>query len=240
MIIEKIAFTGADDYVYPKGLIDLSCQHPYIEWGILLSKSRQGTQKYPSNSWIERMEYEVTDFYRQMDPGTKLNFSAHVCGKWLRDIVFDGEITCDWIKSKMFRRVQLNTHGIKQEVDPHLFVKGLSSLKEIGLEIILQWDGVNNHLIDIATVNNIPVVALFDRSHGIGVSPEKWDTPIDGVVCGYAGGLGPDNIETELKRLRQALPENYKTWIDMETKVRGVSGFFDMSLVKKVISLVNV
>ena len=56
--------------------------------------------------------------------------------------------------------------------------------------------------------------------------------------CGYAGGLGPDNLKAELEYLDYFLPENTVIWIDMETNVR-TNAKLDLDKVKKCIDIVE-
>lgn len=62
------------------------------------------------------------------------------------------------------------------------------------------------------------------------------------MACGqsqpilYAGGIGPDNIQQELRRIRQ-VAQGHKVWIDMETKVRSNSdNLFDFNKVGFVLA----
>jgi hypothetical protein len=59
MIIDKITFTSADDYVTIDDMFNISSLYPCVEWGILLSKEKQGTLKYPSNAWLKYLEKNV-------------------------------------------------------------------------------------------------------------------------------------------------------------------------------------
>ena len=77
-------------------------------------------------------------------------------------------------------------------------------------------------------------VALFDHSGGKGRVPRHW-TPIphQEVFTGYAGGLGPDNLADELKRIHDAVGEA-TIWIDLETKVRSDDDkVFDLDKVRR-------
>jgi phosphoribosylanthranilate isomerase len=58
---------------------------------------------------------------------------------------------------------------------------------------------------------------LFDASGGRGILGD-WHSPIPGKICGYAGGLGPDNVLQELEKISAIC--NKPFWIDMEGKLR--------------------
>jgi hypothetical protein len=104
---------------------------------------------------------------------------------------------------------------------------------------IFQMDGVNDHHYMWLQENldkNTSLLPLFDRSHGEGVLPKDWAEPIDNVLCGYAGGLGPENLEKQLQVLSDRVGDR-EIWIDMETRVRNEHDEFDLDLVKKCIDI---
>ena len=61
---------------------------------------------------------------------------------------------------------------------------------------------------------------LFDTSSGAGRSPAEWPAAVEGRFCGYAGGLGPENLKAELEYLDYFLPEDAVVWVDMESNIR--------------------
>jgi phosphoribosylanthranilate isomerase len=66
---------------------------------------------------------------------------------------------------------------------------------------------------------------LFDVSFGTGAAAREWPPLADSQpFCGYAGGLGPDNVHARLARAPVAPGVRY--WIDMESGVR-TEGQFD-------------
>jgi hypothetical protein len=181
----------------------------------------------------------VKVFRKKCKSGIKINLSAHLCGKWVRDIVYYGIIPHELLSSGIFKRVQLNIHNIKS-ADIN-FIVGLKKLiNDYGLEVILPWNGIHTELIDMAKNNDIKISALYDISGGHGIQISKFIYPIDKVMFGYAGGIGVDNIVQILDSLKQLLPVNYKTWIDMETKTRSENNFFDLYLVKEILKLCSI
>lgn len=69
---------------------------------------------------------------------------------------------------------------------------------------------------------------LFDASGGRGVGPLQWPDPIEGKLCGYAGGMGPTNVAFELERVSQHTG-NRPFWIDMEGGLRNTEDCLDLS-----------
>lgn len=209
MILDRVTMTGADDSVDPDQLVRISKRFPFVEWGILFSGKRQGGPRYPSPEW----QRELLKVASQ-----GLQLSAHLCGRWVRDLVLKADPS--WWRehddfTKAFARVQLNFHGEYHKAA----LEFVQTLREHPHEYIFQHDGVNDSLISTFThKDHLKVFPLFDRSGGAGVSPKEWPRPI-WHYSGYAGGLGPDNLEQELARI-QEVTDGHRIWIDMETKIR--------------------
>jgi hypothetical protein len=72
----------------------------------------------------------------------------------------------------------------------------------------------------ISSLDHRNYSVFFDSSGGRGVTCADWPTPLP-LPCGYAGGIGPGNLEFELQRIRAAAGQR-PIWIDMETKVRRI------------------
>jgi hypothetical protein len=69
------------------------------------------------------------------------------------------------------------------------------------------------------------------------VLAKEWPKPLEDVLCGYAGGLGPDNIEAQLELISKAVG-NREIWVDMETHVRSNDDQrFDLDKVEKVLEI---
>lgn len=229
MHLDRVTITGADDSVEVEALIDLTNKYPFVEWGILFSAKHQGGPRYPSESWLQKLNGNARYL-----PG----LSAHLCGKWVRDIVEEGEPS--WWKafpalSKRFERVQLNFHGQYHKAGRG-FVGAIKRLPNE--EFILQHDGVNDATI-LELGAKLPVVPLFDRSGGAGVVPAAWPAPI-WKYQGYAGGLGPENIEDEIHRILDVVGDS-RIWIDMETRVRTSNDeVFDLAKVESCLKKASI
>lgn len=98
-------------------------------------------------------------------------------------------------------------------------------------------DEVNEKLLREAIRHGIDAVPLFDVSGGTGIVPDQWPPAIDGLYCGYAGGLGPETITRGIERISAAAP-GQTIWIDMETRVRSnADSVFDLDKVKQCLEL---
>lgn len=55
MEIKIVTITGADDNTNHSDMINISKDFPFVEWGILFSSSRQGSERYPSIEWVNEL-----------------------------------------------------------------------------------------------------------------------------------------------------------------------------------------
>jgi len=226
MRIERVTMTGADDTVRdPQGLLYVSQQWPFVEWGILVSNTRGGSSRFPSMEWMEQLAKLA---YMQL--------SLHVCGRWVRQICQGDFSVSDDLASiwHVFRRVQLNFHAMIHEIDRENFFRALNLQSH--KEFIFQIDNVNNELLHEALEAGCNAVPLFDTSGGAGIVPKDWPRPVPNIFCGYAGGLGPNTLRDELKRIEDAV-EDATIWIDMETRVRNDRDEFDLNMVQQCLEI---
>lgn len=231
--------TGADDSIDPQDLIALTRKYPFVEWGILMSKSSEGGSRFPSANWLRRL---VDAFGPTSEAGNigVNKFCAHLCGRWVRDLMIGDStplgIHGHILDSTLFHRVQLNFHASRHQVNDSAF----KVLFRIGKQIIFQMDEVNEELMWKARDKAVDAVPLFDTSGGAGIVPKDWPKPFDEVFCGYAGGLGPDNISKELLRIQDAVGDA-TIWIDMETKIRSSNDqMFDLKKVEECLHAASV
>jgi hypothetical protein len=226
-MIKTVTITGADDSVNPVELKKLSEEFPFVEWGILVSRKNFGTPRFPSIGWLDHL-HQVKDRF----PSIKL--SCHLCGAYVREfakgnmIFLDMELTPIW---DLFDRVQINFHGEPHEWSAIPIADLIASQPD--KEFIFQYDNVNTDLLEVLAQRGLKnISALFDLSHGAGIVPNEWPKHLDFVKCGYAGGLGPDNLKAQISKIESAAGDK-EIWIDMETKVRSYSdALFDLAKVR--------
>jgi|SRR5579872_2237003 len=229
MKLDRVTFTGADDETNIDRMFELSAQYSFIEWGILLSRKQQGTRRFPWASWIQELVAKDEAL------GRPLKLSLHLCGEIVRKLCLGELILPGVFILPSFQRVQLNFHD-----EPHPVLLGpfLDKLKHTDVKWIFQIENTNKLLWEFADRHRVNCFPLFDKSGGLGISPAAW--PIsEHYYCGYAGGLGPDNVEKELQTIGWAA-QGRRFWIDMETKVRTDDGkTFDLDKVRRVCELVS-
>lgn len=231
-MIKTVTITGADNKTNPKDLIDLSLKFPFVEWGILVSNSKIGTNRYPSIEWINKL-----CFFKQFQ-NKNMNLSLHICGEVCQRIL-KGEIDVNLKYPKLisldsFDRMQLNFNYKNSKIDLLLMMNSLSDLKQ---EIIFQYNKSNKEIIDILVncKGNSKWNFLYDSSGGRGVVQKEWEKPLN-AYTGYAGGLNPENLKEELEKIKLLVPNDNKIWIDAESGIR-TDNEFDLDKVEKFLSI---
>lgn len=230
-----VTITGADDSTNIHHLIALSQRYRFVEWGILVSEKQEATPRFPSRAWINKFDMVARDFGR-------VNVSTHLCGKWVRQLL-KGELNWDHVPTvaRLGQRVQINTHAEAHEsatgmAENMLAVSGSASNTK---RFIFQWDGINGHNAMAAMSMGVNAAILFDASGGAGLLPEAWPRALSGIPCGYAGGLGPDNVVEQVNLIAKA-SRGEQFWIDMERRVRTPDdSALDMAAVESVLKQVS-
>jgi len=235
--LNRITVTGADDSVDPQRLAELARKYSMAEFGILFG-NHSDVPRFPSPGWVNRLELAFADF-----PSRRM--SAHHCGRLAHDFLCNPRRS--FSRSRYCARMQVNTHGTTADVDSEAFARNLAEASRHDWQVILQLDQANDDLFEFALHerdrqaerlrhdgNFINVVGLHDRSHGAGVLPPAWPSPVANGRCGYAGGLSPDNVAAELEKIESLYagrPDGY--WIDSETRLRSEDdSVFDLEKVE--------
>lgn len=251
MRIERVTMTGADDRTDPLALLDLSRRYPFVEWGVLFSEGRSGTPRYPGADWISVLLSLAS--YRE-----GAHFAAHLCGGTMRRFMEAFGPTPEpnhdaWLSPFGLTLVEYDSFFGRTQVN---FDQGREGFDEARLATLIQrWKvRTRGELITQHNAGNAdiwPVLQsadrsdgrtgrhqlLMDASGGRGASPEAWPRPIAGVFCGYAGGLGPDTVLTDLHRIAEVVGDGV-IWIDMEGRLRDAADRFDLDRVELVLRAV--
>jgi hypothetical protein len=222
----SVTITGADDGVNPLDLISLSADFPFVEWGLLFSKKRTGTARYPTEEWTKKF------IGAGIEKGVRV--SLHLCGSNYR-LLAEGNPAAVPVAIGACR---LQVNGYTSAALP-----GVMSVAERfqSLEFILQArkeETLQEVCRDAEKLPNASV--LFDPSSGRGVEPFGWPrTPI-GSRVGFAGGIKPENVETVIGDIAAAhsfLIGDF--WIDMESGVRDGDDRFSVSRARSVLESVS-
>lgn len=217
-----ITLTGIDNTTSLQSILDISSRYqldrPYrpglVEWGVLYSKSNQGVGRYPSLATIDKIAALTQS---QNSP----KFALHICGRAVTEFISGTGHVSE--VADLFPRVQLNLCAANHDIDSIAF----RLVQKRERTIITQHNACNVGLWR-ALAGNRNHAVLFDDSGGRGEIRQSWPAPLAGVPCGYAGGLGPGTLATELPRIHQAAA-GAAYWVDMEGRLRDAQDRFDLT-----------
>lgn len=229
MKINKVTITGADDSVSVDTLLGITRIYPFVEWGILFSPTRTGTNRYPTSDKVESF---IKD---------KLPLSAHLCGQFTRDIFEKGDLAPLQIVKGQFQRVQLNYNFGRSEnwEFDHLINVCQWADQFRDISVIFQANKSNDRALT-AMIKEYPISDnvhfLYDSSGGRGVGIGELGNPFKNYT-GYSGGISDENIFDVIKKVYD-FPNNAEVWIDMESGVR-TEDIFDISKVHSVLAAIS-
>lgn len=223
-VLSRISVTGADDLALVDEMRALSARYPKLEWAILYSPRHVGQAGYPA--------LEVIEAFAQRLP--QVHTALHLCEGAITDYLAEEPRTT--ALAAQFGRVQLNFFAKRMEIVPE--VVDAAAAKASG-PIIVPYNPAN--LPVVTALKNPKIQVLFDRSGGKGVQPEVWPDALPQRVCGYAGGLGPDDLEQTLPQIFAAAQRGQAEtfWIDMESRLKDESGRFSLQRVGRVAETVH-
>jgi hypothetical protein len=222
--------TGVDEKTDLRLVSALSGKFPIVEWGFLYSPKRQGSPgRYPS-------VYFLRNAFKELPVHVKV--ALHICGDGVTQLIHAEAVVSELVQLVGQRggRVQLNFNARTTQEKFTLAEVHACIARHPDVRFITQNNGANaNVWLDLMDLPNHAI--LFDASGGKGLSADQWVAPLDGVNCGYAGGLGPINVAEELKKI-QSVVGDASFWIDMEGKLRNADDWFDLTAAKSVLESV--
>ena len=209
--VVKVSCCGANENLNIEEVIGLLKSNDKIEIGIGVSKEKCYF-KSKRFDWIIRLQERL----RQEKLSQKIAF--HVNGQWAKEIVALGNNLND------FTRVQLNVigSGYKFERDELFTLSNLieSQKDEKSFKFILPANlqsikflrGLRNYtkFFDV----------LYDSSFGKGIQANNFFSLFPDQLQGYAGGLGPENIQEKLEEIDKVQPYALPIWVDAENKLK--------------------
>lgn len=216
---EFVTFTGLDERTDLNRVETLSADYGIerVEWGVLISRSNTGhRQRYPAQPIIEGL-------------ATLEGFlSVHICGDFARQIAVQNvvdlrlaELIGELSSDRDQLRGQINIGDGELMLDPmSIYGDAPGSVCRfgsiVGLDPILQCR--------LKFPDDKRVAWLYDVSGGAGLATAEWPRNArdlhEDVFVGYAGGIGPENIEQKLEEISAAHGSKRRFWIDMESRVR--------------------
>lgn len=235
--LSKCTFTGVDESTNLTQLAILSViGNSLFEFGFLYSEERQGSPtdlRYPSASFIDQA-------LKTLDKDIPV--ALHVCGQAVFALSHgdpDSEVyKLVYAITQRNGRVQLNLNARKTPDSDLERLVGFIRMCAMTV-FIVQYNENNLKLFDLLQMYKqrqmgcLNVSWLVDASGGRGVLPEAgiWQPPVGDVRFGYAGGLGSDNLASQLPLIKAVVPDGQTFWVDMEQKLRNDQDLFDLDKV---------
>jgi hypothetical protein len=200
-----------------------------VEWAILFSQTKSGVPRFPSWDWVLGL----------LDISHRMNLSAHLCGKWVSDVLEGNFTFFNTPEVQNFQRVQLNC-GKQRLEEAFRNQDFLHAIRKLHKPVIIGGD-YQDILVDYWLFSDCGMCPLFDASGGKGLLSPSYPKIVNGpdgsLLCGYAGGLGPDNILEQLERIAQVVGDD-EVWLDMENNVRS-DDKLDLGKVRYVLEVVS-
>jgi hypothetical protein len=236
MAVTAISLTGWDNTVEPAAAVEFMASNPEAIMGIHFSQERRGSSRHPNKAWV--IDFVRLARQQSADVMGHGRADAHLGNRWSLEVasgkmgVLDEEVD-----PAVFRRVQLNHLG---RAKPEEFLVGAE--KRSDLTFVLSRSGATKSfcepLDDILKTYQGPakVAFLYDDSWGQGRTPEDWPKVLTHAPCGYAGGLGPENLSEQIQKLL-ALNPDAQFWVDMESRLRNERDIFDIGYAQKCVDI---
>ena len=229
MKLKCVTCSGTNEFTKIDDLFALYQEFPSVEFGIQVSgkKCSAGSARLV---WLNNLKNQV------LRKRKSLPLALHLNQDWVEGF-------CDGIKipelqellswtdrqgNPIFQRVQLN-FKIGRNKAPEIGRLESQMKKYPHLRFILSYNDANADLIwKIYQRRQVVFDCLFDESFGEGVAPSQRHPPVfDDVIQGYAGGLSPDNVSSELEKIAELVPLDAVIFVDAEGKLKGEDGHFD-------------
>ncbi len=209
--LKLVSLTGVDNQTKIDELNQFGKFYPYVEWAMLYVPHNEGAPRNPTASWRNQ-------FINSWSYG---HVAAHLCGDKAFHQLMDGSLPDDLT---CVNRLQLNINARLKTFTDDEVVDVYHRALRLGPSIILQYnqvtaEAVKRFLSEVNETHRERVHILLDESRGKGVCPESWAIPqeFEGMFCGFAGGINPNNVISVLEQV-DALGIDY--WIDMESGIR--------------------
>ena len=183
------------------------------EVGFLWTETPEGRNRYPSLEWI-------CDTVCDVHGGRT---AVHACGRVAREYLLVDHAS----PGVLFDRIQVNGAVSVPEL------RGLCTRYPEQV-VITQDNAANVPLREFAEARVHAI--LVDGSGGRGIVPARWQRPQTTKEVGFAGGLGPHNLEAELPKIAAIATGEW--WIDMESGVR-TDDWFDVNKALEAVRIFN-
>ena len=217
--LEILTFTGLDYQTDFQTVWELWSRYPIVEFGGFVGgrSGQSDARRYPAEGEIK--------WWRGLTRKSEISVAIHLCGRFARAALGDGDTDEVLRLCRGFSRVQINAREYEAGR-----VAAFAEAVDVP-KVILQ----KRQPFEADWVLPDPKVEyLFDLSGGQGLeSLEHWLAPdAREIRSGYAGGLNQANVDQALEFV--ASHPQRRFWLDMESGVRTANDWLDIGQVAAV------
>ena len=234
MHLRYITCSGTNESTDIKGLINLMKKYQYFaEIGVQVS-DKQSPKGGERLEWIHDLVHELKAADRT------INAALHVNQGWVeqmcRGIVVPELEELIGLKSvdgqPFFKRIQLNFKLGRDDVSPNCADTLVTLQRHLNRQFILSFNESNERLVRELYLKGLRFDCLYDSSFGKGILPDFRKKPaFTHIVQGYAGGIDPQNVTSELDKIARAIknsPSCGVFYIDAEKGLQGNDGHLSL------------
>ena len=266
--LRAAGFCGADDSVHPNMLVLIAQAYPIVEFGVLFRPDQEGQPRYATTSWVESLAAAVqaanqynndnknknSNKNNATTTNNNIKLAAHFCGSRVNDVLAgNGDDFIQQIINWGFGRIQINATAVNG-VDTARLAEQAPNIVALALrfrhvEFIIQQNEETRplwqRLLEESCLLPKNISMLVDESKGTGQAPAKsWPSPPSSYPryeIGYAGGIGPHNIQSVLPAVLQAAAGGGRdsVWIDMESSLRSIKDGKDVFDLDKCYTVID-
>lgn len=225
-MLSKITLAGADETTDIKSLVALCKNFKLSEIAIHVSE-KNATFNTDAYWWLR--EFFLLDLY-----GKDCCVALHINDIWAENFS-NGDISPELEtflsmqyhdETPFIKRVQLNFQTFSKSKLQTL-VNVIQRFPDI--RFVFSYNEASKEFIQKLYATGATFDCLFNASFGKGILPEKRPSPmIDTIYHGYAGGLSPENVTSELDKIKQQLTPTASFYIDAKSNLQDDDGHFSI------------
>ena len=224
MKLKCVTCSGTNEFTKIDDLFALYQEFPSVEFGIQVSgkKCSSGSARL---AWLNNLKNQV------LRKRKSLPLALHLNQDWVEGF-------CDGIKIPELQELLSWTDRQGNNKAPEIGRLESQMKKYPHLRFILSYNDANADLIgQIYQRHQVVFDCLFDESFGEGVAPSQRHSPVFAdVIQGYAGGLSPENVSSELEKIAELVPLDAVIFVDAEGKLKGDDGHFDYAKAREYVA----
>ena len=224
-MLEILTFSGVDAQTDLQEVQRIASDYPTVEFAVLVG-SQTGSDHpiFPPLDVVHRLR------------ALHVRTAIHLCGPYARQAAAFTPLFAPLLHlCEGFDRVQVNLHkewwnedDVTIQADPLARFADSVAANSVIVQHRGPWDDV--------PLLHPKIEYLFDLSEGSGTEGfEHWPPPPPNRRAGYAGGIGPHNIQKAMDFVQQHPPA--PLWLDMERNVRDQHYILDLDKVREVCRL---